>query len=123
MRLMLGTPNESQMMFPLFLAGVCTQHEAGRTEIMSIFTKFSQRVQVRNVFTIVNLLIEVWKRDPDGDKYIDWRKLAEEVSLDVARWCLVKVKLTKVEHEVRSWSLFRLRVDLEKAASLCFHVD
>jgi len=81
MRLMLGTPNESQMMFPLFLAGVCTQHEAGRTEIMSIFTKFSQRVQVRNVFTVVNLLLEVWKRDPDGDKYVDWRKLAEEVSV------------------------------------------
>jgi hypothetical protein len=81
LRLMLGTPNESQMMFPLFLAGVCTHHEAGRSEIMGLFNKFSQRVQVRNVFTVVNLLLEVWKRDPDGDKYVDWRKIAEEVSV------------------------------------------
>lgn len=76
-RLMLGTPNESEMLFPLFLAGVCTQHDAGRTEVINIFNKFSQRVQVRNVFMVVNLLLDVWKLDPDGDKWIDWRQLAE----------------------------------------------
>lgn len=80
MRLHLGTPNESQMMFPLFLAGVCTSNEAGRNEVLGIFNKFSQRVQVRNVFTVVNLLIDVWKHDPNGDRFVDWRKLGEEVS-------------------------------------------
>lgn len=75
----LGTPNESQMCFPLFLAGVVTADEKGRTEVVRIFTKFSERVQVRNVFAVVNLLLEVWKRDPDGERYVDWRKLSEEV--------------------------------------------
>lgn len=80
MRLHLGTPNESQMMFPLFLAGVCTMPH-GRNEVLTIFNKFSQRVQVRNVFAVVNLLLEVWKNDPEGDRYVDWRRLGEEVRI------------------------------------------
>ncbi|BEI84510.1 hypothetical protein CcaverHIS002_0411140 [Cutaneotrichosporon cavernicola] len=74
----LGTPNESQMCFPLFLAGVATADAKGRAEVDRIFHKFSSRVQVRNVMAILNLLYEVWKRDPEGDRYVDWRKLAEE---------------------------------------------
>lgn len=89
MRLMLGTPNESQMMFPLFIAGVCTQHDATRTEIVNIFNKFSQRVTCRNVLTVVNLLFDVWKRDPDGTRFVDWRQIAEDVSLTVAKLTLV----------------------------------
>lgn len=77
-RLLLGTPNESQMCFPLFLAGVATRHDTGRAEIVSIFNKFSDRVQVRNVIAVVQLLLDVWKVDPHGDRYVDWRKMAEE---------------------------------------------
>lgn len=84
LRLILGTPHESQMMFPLFLAGVYTGHDAGRTEIVNIFTKFSERTGVRSVITIINLLLEVWKRDPDGTLYVDWRKLAEESGVAVS---------------------------------------
>lgn len=79
-RSILGTPNESQMSLPLFLAGVVTTDEEGRAEMLRIFTEFADRLQVRTVFTVVNLLLEVWKRDPDGDRYVDWRKLSEEVS-------------------------------------------
>lgn len=83
LRLILDTPNESQMMFPLFLAGLYISDERGRAEILGIFTKFSERVQCRNVFTVINLMLEVWKRDPEGDRYVDWRAVAEEVSLGV----------------------------------------
>ncbi|KLT39407.1 hypothetical protein CC85DRAFT_288600 [Cutaneotrichosporon oleaginosum] len=79
----LGTPNESQMCFPLFLAGVATADAKGRANVERIFHRFSSRVQVRNVMAVLNLLFEVWKRDPDGDRYVDWRKLAEE-QMDVA---------------------------------------
>lgn len=79
LRLILNTPNESQMMFPLFLAGLYIADERGRAEVLGIFTKFSERVQCRNVFTVINLMLEVWKRDPQGDRYIDWRRVAEEV--------------------------------------------
>jgi transcriptional activator protein UGA3 len=82
-REILGTPNESQMCFPLFLAGVATADAKGRAEVVRIFHKFSSRVQVRNVMAVLNLLYEVWKRDPDGDRYVDWRRLAEE-HMDVA---------------------------------------
>ncbi|KAL1410777.1 hypothetical protein Q8F55_001719 [Vanrija albida] len=84
LRLILGTPHESQMMFPLFLAGVSTSHDAGRTEIINIFTKFSERTGVRSVITIINLLLEVWKRDPDGTLFVDWRKMAEESGVAVS---------------------------------------
>jgi uncharacterized protein YihD (DUF1040 family) len=34
---------------------------------------------------VLNLLYEVWKRDPDGDRYVDWRRLAEEVGYCAGR--------------------------------------
>lgn len=78
MRLLLDSPNESQMCFPLFLAGVATRHDSERAEIVSIFNKFSERVQVRNVIAVAQLLLDVWKIDVHGDRYVDWRKMAEE---------------------------------------------
>lgn len=77
-RLLLSTPNESQMCFPLFLAGVATRHESGRAEVITIFQKFSARVQVDNVKAVVELLLGVWDVDKCGDRYVDWRKMAEE---------------------------------------------
>jgi hypothetical protein len=80
LRLVLGTSSESQMLFPLFLVGVNTADRASREEIVQTFNRFNERLKCGNIQAVYSLLLEVWKRDPDGDRFVDWRSLADEVS-------------------------------------------
>lgn len=80
LRMVLGTSSESQMLFPLFVVGVHTTDHTGRTEIVQTFNRFNERVKCGNIQAVYSLLLEVWKRDPDGSRYVDWRKIADEVS-------------------------------------------
>ena len=79
LRRVLGTPSESQMLFPLFLVGVNTPDQNGRGEVVQIFNRFNERVKCGNIQAVYSLLLEVWKRDPDGDRFVDWRRIADEV--------------------------------------------
>lgn len=80
LRLVLGSPSESQMLFPLFVVGVNTADQASRQEIVEMFNRFNERVKCGNIQAVYSLLLEVWKRDPEGDRYVDWRRIADEVS-------------------------------------------
>ena len=80
LRLVLGTSSESQMLFPVFIVGVNTVGQAPRAEIVEIFNRFNERVKAGNIQAVYSLLLEVWKRDPDGDRFVDWRRIADEVS-------------------------------------------
>jgi hypothetical protein len=79
LRLVLGTSSESQMLFPVFIAGVNTTDPASRAEIVEIFNRFNERVKAGNIQAVYSLLLEVWKRDPEGDRFVDWRRIADEV--------------------------------------------
>lgn len=81
-RTVLGTPSESHMLFPLFVAGVNTHDAEARKEIGDIFGKLTERVRTGNIQAVYSLLLEVWKRDPDGDRFVDWRKIADKVCVD-----------------------------------------
>ena len=80
LRLVLGTSSESQMLFPVFIVGVNTTGQAGRSEIVGVFNRFNERVKAGNIQAVYSLLLEVWKRDPEGDRFVDWRRIADEVS-------------------------------------------
>lgn len=79
LRLVIDTPSESQMLLPLFVVGVDTVGVDPRAEIVELFNRFNARVLTGNIKTVHNLLQEVWKRNPDGDRWVDWRQIADEV--------------------------------------------
>lgn len=75
----LGTPSEIHMLFPLYIAGVNTFDSAEREKIAAIFTRFTERASTGNIQAVYSLLLEVWKRDKDGDRFVDWRAIADDV--------------------------------------------
>jgi hypothetical protein len=80
LRLVIDTPSESQMLLPLFVVGVDTVGVGPRAEIVELFDRFNARVLTGNIKTVHHLLQEVWKRNPDGDRWVDWRQIADDVS-------------------------------------------
>ena len=81
LNLVLDTASESQMLLPLFVVGVDTVGVKPRAEVVELFNRFNARVLTGNIKTVHSLLQEVWKRNPDGDKWVDWRQIADDVSL------------------------------------------
>jgi hypothetical protein len=80
LRSVVGTPSQIHMLFPLFIAGVNTFVPAEREKVAALFTRFKERASTGNIQAVYSLLLEVWKRDKDGDRFVDWRAIADEVS-------------------------------------------
>ncbi|BEJ10587.1 hypothetical protein CspHIS471_0100090 [Cutaneotrichosporon sp. HIS471] len=78
LRNVLGTPSETHMLFPLFIAGVSTVDPDEREKVAGMFSHFKERARTGNIQTVYSLLLEVWKRDKDGDRFVDWRAIADE---------------------------------------------
>ncbi|KIR71789.1 hypothetical protein I310_04469 [Cryptococcus deuterogattii CA1014] len=80
LRSILDTPSKSQMLFPLFVAGVNTFKHAARQQVVDAFNVLNNDMKSGNIQAVYSLLSEVWKRDKDGDRFVDWRKIAADVS-------------------------------------------
>lgn len=80
LRSILDIPSKSQMLFPLFVAGVNTFKHAARQQVVDAFNVLNNDMKSGNIQAVYSLLSEVWKRDKDGDRFVDWRKIAADVS-------------------------------------------
>jgi hypothetical protein len=76
----LGTPSQSQILFPLFVAGVDAIREEDRAVVKSIFEKLHTITGTGNIQNIFTLLLSVWKDNDKGTRWVDWRQIASDVS-------------------------------------------
>lgn len=77
----LNTPSQSQILFPLFIAGVDAIREEDRNTVRSIFEKLHTITGTGNIQHIFTLLLSVWKVNDKGTTWVDWRQIASDVSL------------------------------------------
>lgn len=79
----LGTPVEGGLSFPMFIAGVACPKGPERAKILNRFTKFYERNLARNIKRSCELLEEVWDRDEGGTKHIHWYSIIESRGWDL----------------------------------------
>lgn len=76
----LDTPSQSQMLFPLFIAGVDAVREEDRKSIKMIFERLHAITGTGNIKTVFDLLLEIWRQNDHGATWVDWRLIASNVS-------------------------------------------
>ena len=76
----LNTPSQSQILFPLFIAGVDAIREEDRFVVKSIFEKLHTITGTGNIQTVFTLLLSIWKDNDKGNTWVDWRQIASDVS-------------------------------------------
>ncbi|KIR34068.1 hypothetical protein I352_03301 [Cryptococcus deuterogattii MMRL2647] len=84
LRSILDIPSKSQMLFPLFVAGVNTFKHAARQQVVDAFNVLNNDMKSGNIQAVYSLLSEVWKRDKDGDRFVDWRKIAADSEIVIS---------------------------------------
>ena len=81
--ILLESPMQASLVFPIFIAGIHCVTNAERTEMlarMDSFMKLYGPWNIRNVKVVTQM---VWERNPLGDKCIDWHRILEELGWDI----------------------------------------
>lgn len=68
---------ESALIFPLFIGGVTCSAPHLRRKISAWFADMYTRRHARNIKQATALMKEVWARDENGTKHVDWNDIAE----------------------------------------------
>jgi transcriptional activator protein UGA3 len=79
----LGTDVEAGLVFPLFIAGISCYTPDSRQRMLERFDQFYERNLARNIRRTRQLLEEVWKRDEEGSKHVDWYGIIESRGWDL----------------------------------------
>lgn len=79
----LGTPVEGGLAFPMFIAGIACPKGPERLHILERFQGFYDRNMARNIKRTKELLQEVWDRDEGGTKHIHWYSIIESRGWDL----------------------------------------
>ncbi|ODQ66978.1 hypothetical protein NADFUDRAFT_81613, partial [Nadsonia fulvescens var. elongata DSM 6958] len=70
--IILKTPVEGMLCFPLFIAGINTTSSEKRAQVIRRFDGLHKRNFARNILRVKQLLEEVWTLDAYGAGYVDW---------------------------------------------------
>jgi hypothetical protein len=82
-RFIVGTPAESALLFPLFVAGVDAATAEDRVGVSELLDGLWVSCGIKNIRTARALMEEVWERNECGERYVDWAVLARDRG-----WCV-----------------------------------
>ncbi|CAN6598201.1 transcriptional activator protein Uga3p [Trichomonascus vanleenenianus] len=79
----MGTRVEGGVVFPLFIAGIHSSTETSRQAMRARFDDYYERNLARNIKRARFLLEEVWSRDENGSRHVDWYGIIQNRGWDI----------------------------------------
>lgn len=81
--ILLDSPMEATLVFPIFMAGIHLVTEADRDAMRSRMEKMIATYGPWNVVRVKYLVERVWEENPDGDRVVDWHAILKTLDWDL----------------------------------------
>lgn len=80
---LLGTPVEASLVFPMFICGIHCATKEDRVASEKRLDNFIKSYGPWNLTRVKDLMLNVWERNPDGTKAVDWHSVLRELGWDI----------------------------------------
>ncbi|CDK24496.1 unnamed protein product [Kuraishia capsulata CBS 1993] len=80
----LGTPVECCLCFPLFIAGMNCITERDRDLMRSRFENLKRRYSWKNVDRAEIIMLKFWELNPTGERFVDWYGIVKDLGWDLS---------------------------------------
>lgn len=81
--LLVETPMQATLVFPLFIAGIHSVAEFDREHMRDILNQMMETYGPWNVQRIKYVMEQVWEQNPDGDKVVDWLAILKQLGWEI----------------------------------------
>lgn len=81
--ILLGTPVQASMAFPIFMAGIHCVTIHDRIVMKQRVDRFMKLYGHWSVIRTQAVMEKVWAQNPDGDKVVDWFKILKDLDWDI----------------------------------------
>lgn len=81
--IILGSPVESALLFPVFIAAIHCVTTADRQLMIERIERFISTYGPWSVVRAKEVIEKIWKINPGGDKYIDWRETLDDLGWEI----------------------------------------
>lgn len=81
--IILGTPVESVLVFPVFICGIHCVSKTDRLQMTKRIDSFIKTYGPWSVVRAKEVIERIWVRNPDGDKVIDWHGILKELGWEI----------------------------------------
>ena len=82
-RVLVETPMQASLVFPLFIAGIHSVAEFDRERMRDILNQMMETYGPWNVVRIKYVMEKVWEQNPDGDKVVDWLAILKQLGWEI----------------------------------------
>lgn len=81
--ILLSTPMQATLVFPIFMAGIHTVTDMDKESMRARVEKMIEMYGPWNVVRVKTLIEEVWIRNENGDRVVDWNLILKELGWEL----------------------------------------